>query len=383
MLDTIRLTLDKAMFLILDVGLFQKERQNASRGYFTLVQNSTKSELANGIYKPRLTLTRRFNCSRRFEETLAIELSLPKLIFGNNFDELRDNNFTIVLEKLVLVLKTMGIRVFTHILSKAPVSAIHYSKNIPLTDGSTSHYYISKLQQANSSLALDVNKTDFSNEGYGYKWHSNSYEVAFYDKIHDLGKAKKSDKRSVEDNNTLQLNLIEKLRLQKPLEVLRMEVRINNRQKLRQLLQKLHITTEPTFINLFNSMISQKILLYYLNEIERNRLSVLDYQTNKPEALLIDLVINNPEIGIKRTLQLYGLKHALDSVNPRELRAIFGKYHPRSWYRLFSEAKKVKLPPTKNPFIVIRNHLTKFDPLKLVDISDKMINNDKYDQYKY
>jgi hypothetical protein len=50
MLDTIRLTLSKDMFWIMDKTYFQKETQNAIRGYFKLVQNPTKSELKNGIY---------------------------------------------------------------------------------------------------------------------------------------------------------------------------------------------------------------------------------------------------------------------------------------------------------------------------------------------
>src|SRR5258708_424210 len=105
MIDTIKLMLDKNMFWITDVSLFQKEKQNASRGYFTLVQNSTKSELLRGIYKPRLTMTRRFNCSGRAEATLSIELSLPKLLYGNNFDELRDSDFQTILDLLSEVLK--------------------------------------------------------------------------------------------------------------------------------------------------------------------------------------------------------------------------------------------------------------------------------------
>lgn len=80
----------------------------------------------------------------------------------------------------------MGVMVWEKFLLKAPVSAIHDSKNIPLTDGTTPHYLIGKIKHANISLALDVNKTDYRNDGHSYKWLSNSYEVAFYDKLKDL-----------------------------------------------------------------------------------------------------------------------------------------------------------------------------------------------------
>lgn len=375
MIDTTKLMLDKTMFWITNISLFQKERQNASRGYFTLVQNPTKTELLNGIYKPRLTLTKRFNASGRFEETLSIELSLPKLIYSNNFDELQDSDFPKVIEKLSEVLKTMGIMVFTNILSRAPVSTVHYSKNIPLTDGLTPHYLISKIKEANITLALDVNQTDYQNDGHSYKWHSNYYEVAFYDKIQDLNNAKKhGDKRAIEKDNTLQLNLLGGFSQRKKLEVFRMEIRLNTRQKINQLFKTLKIEKELTFQSIFNSNTSQQILLHYLDELERQRPKLLDYKTSSPRTLLVDLIINNPKLGVKQTIQLFGLKNAFDVVTPRELRAMFNNYTDRSWYRLIAQAKQIQLPKTRSPFRVIRDHLACFEPLKLVYFQERSTN---------
>ena len=376
MIDTMKLTLDKNMISILNKDLFQKEKQNASRGYFTLVQNPTKEELRGGIYKPRLTLTKRFNVSGRFEQTLSVELSLPKLLHGNNFDELKNEDFKQVAELLQKKLNEMGVSIFWGLLINAPVSTVHYSKNIPLTDGSTPHYLISKIKEANIPLALDINQTDYRNDGHSYKWHSNSYEVAFYDKIKDLEMAKKSDKRAIEKDNALQLNLFEKFIERKRLEVLRMEVRLNNRQKIKQLFKTLKIENELTFQSLFNSNISQQVLLHYLDELEAQRPKLLDYKVSDPKALLADLIISNPKLKTKRIIQLFGLKSVLDVITPRELRLMFGKYSDRSWYRLFSEAKGVKVPFTKSPFDVIRKNINSFEPLKLVDFQ-KGIDDDK------
>lgn len=376
MLDTIKLTLDKTMIAFIDKDKFQKETQNASRGYFTLVQNPTKTELQNGIYKPRLTLTNRFNTSGQRGLTLAIEFSAPKLLYGNNFDELTDSDFNAVIDKLEEVLKTMGVRVFHQLLLVAPVSAIHYSKNIPLTDGTTPHYLISKIKEANISLALDVNQTDYRNDGHSYKWHANSYEVAFYDKIKDLEATRKSDKRAIEKDNLLQLRLFEDLR-KKRLEVFRMEVRLNSRQKLKQLLPILGIETSLTFQNLFSASISQKVLLHYVAELEKQRPKILDYQTTTAKALLADIIINNPKLGTLKTLQLFGLKQAIDTITLRELRAMLGNYKDRSWYRLLSEAKAIKLPSLKSPLGIIQENLTQFEPLRLVAFQDGMVNNER------
>ena len=387
MVDTIVLTLTKSMFYMNDPDRFEpsanlilsENSSLGSRGYITCKQNPTKNELLNGNYKPRLTLTNRYSHIGKREPSLKIELSLPKLLYGNNFDELSQEDFALVTKKLQVVLKTMGIMIFTKILENAPVSAIHYSKNIPLTDGSTPHYLISKIKEANIKISLDVNQSDFRNEGHSYKWHSNSYEVVFYDKIKDLEKARKSEKRALESDNVIQLNLFEPFQERKRFEVLRMEARLNKRQKIKQLLKVLSISAEPTYKNLFNIKVSQKVLLHYLNEIENQRLTLFDYKPATPKTLLADLIIQNPNLKPKRIIEVYGLKHMFDSINPRELRSMFGNQSSRSWYRLIAEARAVKLPKTISPLNVVREHLNSFEPLKLIDFQDKMLNNDKYD----
>jgi hypothetical protein len=132
------------------------------------------------------------------EVTLKIEFSLPKLFFGNNFNELQLKDFIVLLNKLTDSLRSMGVLTTSEILKQAPVSVVHYSKNIALTDGSTPYHYINKIKEANVKLSLDINQTDYRNEGHSFKWHCNSYEVVFYDKIKDLEKAKLSSKRSLE-----------------------------------------------------------------------------------------------------------------------------------------------------------------------------------------
>lgn len=378
MIDTVRLTLDKTMFWISDKSKFEKNTMNSLRGYYTMVQNPTKSELRGGIYKPRLTLSHRFNCSTRHEETLTIELSLPKLIFGNNFDELTMDDYPLIADRLSSTLKEMGVMVFGNILDQAPVSLIHYSKNIPLIDGTTPNYIINWIKGANISLTLDINQTDYRNAGHSFKWHANSYEVTFYDKIKDLEMTRRSDKRAIEKDGDIQLGLFDTLQKRSFFEVLRMEVRLNQRQKIGQLLKTLGVDTELTFKNLFSPSISQKVLLYYLNIIESKRPPLLNYTLTTSRALLADLIIHNPKTGLKKILQSFGLKMALEDLPPRELRSILGKYSDRGWYRLMAETKRLTLPKNYDPLLAVRQNLSGFKPTRLVDFQSQMLNNDKY-----
>ena len=179
-----------------------------------------------------------------------------------------------------MVLERMGVIVTEEVLSQAPVSAIHYSKNIVLTDGSIPYSYIKKIKEANSSLLLDSNQTDYRNDGHCYKWHCNAYEVLFYDKIRDLEKAKCSSKRAIERDNEAQLNICDTFNSRHMWEILRMEVRLNKRQKIKELFKKLNIRSDLTFKKMLKPAISKKILLYYLDEIDKKRLPLLDFKKN-------------------------------------------------------------------------------------------------------
>ena len=232
MIDTIVFTLHQHTYRITQPDLFTPSARWALENSYqrhsaiTSKQNPTKRELRSGIYKPRLTVSRRINALGNREIMLKVELSLPKLLFGNNFAELRYKDFILVINKLVTILHEMGIETTADTLTQASVSAIHYAKNIQLTDGSTPYHYIRKIKEANAQLSLDINQTDYRNEGHSYKWHTNSYEVAFYDKIKDLEQAKISSKRAVEKDNDLQLSLLKNFKQRRNVEYLRMEARL-------------------------------------------------------------------------------------------------------------------------------------------------------------
>ncbi len=371
MIDTVVLTLSKDTFDISDPDKFLPSARWALKensGYVLGLQskqNPTRKELLKGIYKPRLTLFNRVNLAGKPEMFLKVELSLPKLLFGNNFNELQLKDFKLVLNKLVLVLETMGIKTSQENISKAPISAIHYSKNIQLNDGSIPYHFINKIKEANIKLSLDVNQTDYRNDGHSYRWHCNSYEVVFYDKIKDLEKAKQSSKRSLEKDSALQLSLFDAFKKRNKLEILRMEVRLNKRQKIKQLLKTLNIKSDLSLKSLFKPAISKKILLHYIDELESKRSVLLDYKPSNDKSLLTTLIINNPELSPKQILQMFGLKKALESFNARELRAIFSKQSQRSWSRLMTDANKIKLSIPSTPLSILREYLLNSRILKI------------------
>src|SRR3989338_1442864 len=115
MIDTIVLTLNHDLFSITDhsrfspstIGLYQPPYYRMGKnGFMKCVQNSTPDELKKGIYKPRLTITRRWG-GKSYITTLRIEFSIPKLLFGNNFDEVSEADFERIIRRLRLRLDDM------------------------------------------------------------------------------------------------------------------------------------------------------------------------------------------------------------------------------------------------------------------------------------
>ncbi|MFH1254190.1 MAG: hypothetical protein V1646_02040 [bacterium] len=370
MIDTIVLTFTSNMYRITEPDKFRPsarwiENSSLIDCDIRSKQNTTQKELSRGAYKPSLTLSNCIGPIGIADIMLKVELSLPKLLFGNNFQELQYKDFSLITKKLVKMLDAMGVQIDENILAHAHVSAIHYAKNIVLKDGSTPFHYIQKIKESNISTVLDTNQTDYRNDGLSYKWHCNSYEIVFYDKIKELEKTKQRSKRTNEKYGALQLKLLDRLTRRKKMEILRMEVRLNNRHKIRHLFAKLGIKSELAFRNLFKPATAKKILLHYLDELESKRPGLLDYKANDDAALLAALCFNNPELRPKQILQMFGLKKALEFMTSRELSVLFSRVHSRRFKRFMAEAKNVKLPDANSPFGVIREQILKFKPCKI------------------
>ncbi len=385
MIDTIVLSLTSEMFHINEPDKFKPSarwallahKSKEDRFHYRSIvskQNATKKELLKGIYKPHLTLAYCRGVQGVVELLLKIELSLPKLMYGNNFNELQYKDFKTIIDKLVAVLAAMGVVVTTEVLIHAPVLAIHYSKNIPLTDGSTPYHYINKIKEANVRFSLDTNQTDYRNEGHSYKWHCNSYEVVFYDKIKDLEKAKQSSKRALEKDNELQLHLFKTFEQRHKLEFLRMEVRLNKRAKIKQLFKKLKINADLTFKKLFKPAIAKKVLLHYLDELERNRSPLLNFKAVDDKTFLAQLSFHNHSITPKQAMTLLGFKRALEAAPLRELKAMIGKNKPQSWNRMLNDIKNIQLPRMNDSFKVIRKCIEEFKVNKFLHISTILLN---------
>ena len=119
LIDTIVLSLTSELYQITGPDKFRPAaywallNQNKEARYYNSTvskQNPTKKELLRGIYKPHLTLAYYRNIQGIIEPLLKIELSLPKLLYDNNLNELQYKDFKTIIDKLVVTLEAISNR---------------------------------------------------------------------------------------------------------------------------------------------------------------------------------------------------------------------------------------------------------------------------------
>lgn len=372
MLDTVVLTLPEKDFFIRHGDRFTPSAgflQNPMYGSNQMVKavyNPTKAEKRAG-YKPRLTLIKKPFTERVKAIFLRIEFSAPKLLYGNNFVELRGHDdFAPVLTALHTALASMGIKVSLETLKAASVSAIHYSKNILLERETPCFLLIRELEKLDLSAKLDLTQTDFRNSGQMVKYHASTYEIALYDKVKDLQQASKyGDKRSAEIDNGSQLDLLNSLKLP---EVLRFEIRLKSR-KLKPLLAQIGHTGPLTFQNLFNASLSRAILLHFWNQIT-DGLYLLNLNADDPAALIARIEAAHPHKRQTSILQLVGFAHTAEKLGIRGAKLHLG-LNNQTFYRLKKDLKALDGTHTTSRFSIlkaVKEQIAEFIPLIVDDV---------------
>jgi hypothetical protein len=242
----------------------------------------------------------------------------------------------------------MDVRVATDTLRAARASAVHYSKNIAFTNYTTCSMVIRELALIDLGRRLDLSRTDYRDEGHAIRYHANSYEVTFYDKLKDLEQSRISEKRAIERDYGAQMHLFgDRGTRPKELQVLRMEVRLGNRARIMKLLKRIEPGTEPTFKALFNVSIAKAVLMQFWTQLRAQLPMIEGARDGRPEDLLVSLAAAASGRARPRTLlQQLGCLTLVASVGFRGAGAILSRHcSARSWERY---KRQIKALPRQN-----------------------------------
>ncbi len=354
MIDTVCLLIPKDKVVYLS-GVSGWELYSNTEQYEKYVRNPNKAEKETGKYFPRLTGYR-----RRFsqEANIRMEFSVPKLLYLNNLDELEDKDFPKVIDVLQERLKTMGVIVSKLILQNAPVSSVHFSKNILLQDGYTANHLISEMNKVNLRKSFDFARSRYINDGQSLYAHTSSHQLVIYDKIADLGKGKK---RAIDKDQTLyQGNLFTELNKKELCEIIRFEIRLNQKNKMNNVIEKLGYTKNPYFKDVFNSEMSKRVVNDYWKRLIKERNLGLFSVSLSIKDILQTLFLADKQLKPKQAIYLLGLfMLAKDENGMRQLRTIVEKRsNDRTWYRLAKDMQQASELITKNR---LRDWVTQID----------------------
>jgi len=379
MIDTITLRLNEWQFKIHDFSKFSPDCTHffyppyakfGSRGYIEAYQNPSKTDLLAGKYRPQLTLRKRWQNNQPLIY-LYIQFSAPKLLYHNNFDELVNDDLEAILLELSQRLYSMSVIASVDSLRQALVTKIHYGKNIVLPSFVIPHMVISEIRKTDFDLRHDLAEKNYINSGESIRFHTNEFELIFYDKKKDLQKAKQSEKRAIEDNNAIQLGLFDEFKPKKPFEVLRIELRLNTSAKIASTLDlsknRLHLH------ELFKQEISSKILGNYWNGI-MDSYKLLSCKINDKEQFLASFMANNPDARLTNALAAYAFVEYIKEMGVQKFRKLIeAKYSKRTWYTLKANIQSLNLQSeVPSYFSAITKELTEYRPLRLANYQSEL-----------
>ena len=366
MIDTIILLIPKEE-LSFNEELIQWKLHSKTTQYEKVVRNPSKKEKNTNKYFPKITgYTRKYPS---FSKKVRIEFSAPKLLYLNNLEELEDKDFPLVIKTLQERLQIMGVNASLSVLENASISSVHFSKNILLKDNYTVNYIISEINKINVCQNLDLSRARFINNGQSLYIHSDSHQFTIYDKIADLNKNKK---RAIDkDQTNYQKTLFKEFQRKKEFqEIIRFELRFNNKKKLTKILNDLDYKKELIFKNMFDSKMSINIINSYWKQIVNNNYNIFSLETTLKETLQA-ILFNKSNIKPKQAVYLIGLLAlSKDENGMRELRAILSKkLSPRRWYQFNKDLQEVNELTAKNTLknwtMQINKNFEEYTPYKI------------------
>lgn len=376
MVDTVKLLIPVHNPLVFDGSRFTPitlEQLVNSRGYGKTFLNPSPTYAKMGKYMPRLTMYKRVRKFGAVTYELAVEFSAPKMLFGNNFDELTENDFDALLTALQSALhELLGHRFFKPQLAHADIAAWHPSKNIVFLDYTSCQTILNTMGKLDVSKTYDFQKTDFR-DGHVVHIHANSLDIAFYDKMADLLKAKKSNKRAFEKDSSVQLNLLEGLSEYRPMEVFRYEVRFVGRASIKRAYPDLE---QWTFESLFNMKLCQNTLLKHWKKLTAN-VDMLALDVKQPYELLQNYLEANDDVTPQAALAAVAGMLIASQAGVVGLRnTLEARYGKQAWYRI----KPLLNAPQAHrytAFVHIDEALQRYTPTKMSEFLSNIENTGK------
>ncbi len=337
MLDTVSLKIKYPEFQVVKPELFYPElviKQgkeipstfNYQKSFKKYVQNSTFEDRQEDIYKPRLTAYRRFE-DGELNYYLHIEFSIPKILYGNNLQEIIDseNCFKSLIVLLQRKLATMGINASEKAIKNSIATKVHFGKNILLPYPMTVRDVLAELKKADLGRRMEVNTREYRNDGESLYFYTSSHNIIFYDKMKDIEKTRNI---SVDKDKTKSEYGLLQDKLRKTEQVLRLEIRFNSQKSVYSFVSKL-LPNKPeviTFESIFSEVLWKKAILKTWTDITDKPANQLAFKIDISSEDVLNTLIQRERTGkrnahtLNKTLINFGLYFLVNEFGVRRVK---------------------------------------------------------------
>lgn len=379
-IDTVTLLFQADQFALLEPARFTP---NATRvlgathydlgrgGYIPATCNPFKKDTQAFGYLPYLTLYIGLR-SGGLSKGLRVQFSVPKHILGNNFDELDEQDFVQICQRLLDGLTYYKVKIWGGIetIKNAPCQVIHYSKNFILPHTMTSNEVLREICKCDVNAWKAVSDDTYSNGGHGYKTHTKYHELAFYDKMTEYFNTKRGQPHYDDDTDQLSFDLFNGIERKVLPEVFRMEVRLGNPRTIKAALKNARLPpNNHTFQTLFQKDYSQKVLQWHLDDYYSRYPKIVAADVENELELLSDLFVQNPDRYISTIMAAIGLHTLNKQSGMRELKDVVGVKGAKAFHRLAKKLNDQLRYDMEKPevFELLSQQLERFEPVRLAN----------------
>lgn len=249
-------------------------------------------------------------------------------------------------------------------LLNARVSAIHPSKNILLPAMTASSAVIDAIAKLNISKIYDVQLTKHRN-GTVLQLHNNSIDIAFYDKVSEMQQVHKSIKRSVEREPYIESSIVTAFVFGGGREVLRYEVRLNKRRKVKEVFKSLDTWTLESILS---SNQCEKLLKEHWSKLY-NSIDYLSMDTRKPYEMAQSILATYRNKSLKSNLVSLASVLIIEQAGTRKFRSLVeANYDQSTWYRLYGNISVFE-PQRREWMNKTNNDILEFMPITKKDLT--------------
>ncbi len=216
-------------------------------------------------YTPRVEVWEKLHLGDiKLSYEIRIEVSLAKLLFGNNLQELAETDLNQICTKIQESLDDVGVKLKRDAILSANISRMDVGKNFMLPNHIPPHEIIRTITKTETSKAYECAKEKYrerhSSDGSLVRIRSGSKETLFYDKVADMQKTK--SKAIDKQGKDMERAFLETYNLQ-DVHILRYEYRLFTVQTLKSEINnflKREYHTKILFSDVFNDALLKHIL---------------------------------------------------------------------------------------------------------------------------